>query len=116
MGTTPALGARELAMLRPGAIVVNVSRGGLVDQAALADALRSGHLAGAGLDVTDPEPPAAGDPILDAPNLVLSPHIGWYSTAAQVRARTQSIAGIAALLDGREPTTGRIAVDGRHRP
>jgi phosphoglycerate dehydrogenase-like enzyme len=107
------IGARQLALLRPGAIVVNVSRGGLVDQAALVDALRSGHLAGAGLDVTDPEPPSAGDPVLDAPNLVLSPHVGWYSTAAQARARTQSIAGIVALLDGREPPTGRIAVDGR---
>jgi D-3-phosphoglycerate dehydrogenase len=107
------IGARELALLRPGAIVVNVSRGGIIDQAALVDALRSGHLAGAGLDVTDPEPPAADDPLMDAPNLVLSPHVGWYSTAAQARARTQSIAGIVALLDGHEPTTGRIAVDGR---
>ena len=107
------IGARELALLRPGAIVVNVSRGGIVDQAALIDALRSGHLAGAGLDVTDPEPPPAGDPIFDAPNLILSPHVGWYSTAAQVRARSQSMAGIVALLDGREPSTGRIAVEGR---
>ena len=109
------IAARELALLRPGAILVNVSRGGLIDQPALVAALRSGHLAGAGLDVTDPEPPAADDPILDAPDLVLSPHVGWYSTAAGDRARSQSIAGIVALLDGREPSTGRIAVDGRPR-
>ncbi len=111
--TRGMIGARELALLRPGAIVVNVSRGGIVDQAALADALRSDHLAGAGLDVTDPEPPPPGDPLLDAPRLILSPHIGWYSTSAQVRARSQSIAGLVALLEGRAPSTGRIAVAGR---
>lgn len=110
------IGAHELGLLRPGAIVINVSRGGLIDQAALAAALRSGHVAGAGLDVTEPEPPPAGDPILEAPNLVLSPHVGWYSTAAQQRAMARTMAGIAALLDGREPTTGRIAVDSRARP
>jgi len=111
--TRGMIGARELALLRPGAIIVNVSRGGLVDQTALCDALWSSHLAGAALDVTDPEPPRPDDPILAAPNLVLSPHIGWYSTAAQVRARMQSMAGIVALLEGREPPTGRIAVAGR---
>ncbi len=112
-GTRGLVGSRELALLRPGSIVVNVSRGGIVDQVALCDALRSGHLAGAGLDVTDPEPPSTDDPLFDTPRLILTPHIGWYSTAAQLRALRQSLAGTIAILDGHLPADGRLAVAGR---
>jgi glyoxylate reductase len=70
--------------MKPGAVFVNTARGGLVDQEALADALLSGQLAGAGLDVTDPEPLPADHPLLDAPNLVVLPHVG----SATVEARS----------------------------
>lgn len=77
---TPAtermLDARRLAAMRPGAILINVSRGGLVDEGALVDALRSGHLGGAGLDVFAFEPIPHDHPLLTAPNIVLSPHVG----------------------------------------
>jgi phosphoglycerate dehydrogenase-like enzyme len=74
--TQHIIGAGELAALRPSSYVVNVSRGGLIDQAALLAALREGRIAGAAVDVTDPEPLPAGDPLWEAPNLIISPHCG----------------------------------------
>jgi phosphoglycerate dehydrogenase-like enzyme len=65
---------RAISRMKKSAIIVNLSRGGVIDQAALISALREGRLAGAGLDVTDPEPPAQNDPIWDTPNLLLTPH------------------------------------------
>jgi D-3-phosphoglycerate dehydrogenase len=111
--TRGLIGARELALLPPGAVLVNVSRGGLLDEAALRDALEGDRLAGAALDVLEEEPPRPESPILDAPHLLLTPHIAWYSTASERRVRTQVIDGVFACLDGEEPKTGRIAVDPR---
>jgi phosphoglycerate dehydrogenase-like enzyme len=65
---------RGIRRMKKSAIIVNLSRGGVIDQAALISALREGRLAGAGLDVTDPEPPAPDDPIWDTPNLLITPH------------------------------------------
>lgn len=73
------IGAPELALMRPTAILVNTSRGPLVDQAALIEAVSSGRIAGAGLDVYDSEPLAPGHPLLDLPNTVLTPHLGYVS-------------------------------------
>jgi glyoxylate reductase len=74
---------QALRCMKRSALLVNTGRGGLVDQPALIDALREGWIAGAGLDVTDPEPPPPGDPIFDAPNLILVPHIGSATHAAR---------------------------------
>ena len=81
------IGARELALLKPGAFVVNTARGGLIDEQALADALRSGHLGGAATDVLSVEPPAHGNPLLatDIPRLIVTPHNAWGSREARQR-------------------------------
>jgi phosphoglycerate dehydrogenase-like enzyme len=70
------------AVFKPGAYLVNVARGGVIDQAALCEVLASGKVGGAGLDVTDPEPLPAGDPLWDCPNLILSPHFGGSGSPA----------------------------------
>ncbi len=79
--------AAAIARLKPTAYLVNVSRGGLVDSAALAAALHEGRLAGAALDVLEQEPPA-GDPILDAPHVTLTNHLAWYSEESEERLRS----------------------------
>ncbi len=73
------IGAEQLAACKPGAILINIARGGLVDPVALAAALASGRLGAAGTDVTDPEPLPPGDPLWDAPNLIITPHVAGAS-------------------------------------
>jgi phosphoglycerate dehydrogenase-like enzyme len=73
------LNAERLALMKPGAILVNIARGGLIDETALADALRAGKLAGAGLDVCETEPLGPESPLWDVPNLVLTPHCAGLS-------------------------------------
>jgi D-3-phosphoglycerate dehydrogenase len=80
--TRHMIGARELALLKPGSLVINIGRGGLVDEDALVAALRRGHVAGAALDVTETEPLPLDSPLLDAPNLILTPHVAWVSDVA----------------------------------
>lgn len=75
--TRGVVGAAELAAMKPTALFVNTARAGLVDMGALADALKAGRIAGAGLDVYDAEPLPPGDPIRSAPNTVLTPHLGY---------------------------------------
>ena len=81
------IGARELALLKPGAFVVNTARGGMIEEQALADALRSGHLGGAATDVLSVEPPTTGNPLLagDIPRLIITPHSAWGSREARQR-------------------------------
>jgi D-3-phosphoglycerate dehydrogenase len=98
--TRGMIGTRQLETMRPGALLVNVSRGAIVDEQALADALRSGRLGGAGIDVFSAEPPH-GSPLLDAPNTVLTPHLGASTAEAQVRVAVEVAEQVLEVLDGR---------------
>ena len=91
---------RAIAAMRPGVILVNVSRGGLIDELALHDALDSGHVAGAGLDVLSSEPPSADDPLVGHPAVLITNHVAWYSDAALVRLRTTLARRCAEVLTG----------------
>lgn len=77
--TQHLINSAALAQMKPSALLVNVARGPVVDQLALVDALRSGRLAGAGLDVAEVEPPPQDDPLWDAPNVIITPHVGAQS-------------------------------------
>jgi D-3-phosphoglycerate dehydrogenase len=97
----------QLARMKPGAILLNVARGGVVDEAAVAAALRDGHLGGAGIDVFEQEPPA-GSPLLDAPNTVLTPHLGASTAEAQVAVAEEIADQVLDVLAGR---SARYAVN-----
>ena len=92
--TRDLIGARELKLMKPDSLLINTSRGGLVNEQALADALRAGEIGGAGFDVLTEEPPRHGNPLLagDIPNLIITPHSAWASREAR-----QRIVGITAV-------------------
>ena len=92
--------AALLAVMKPTAYLINVARGGLVNESDLANALQSGQIAGAGLDVVAHEPMRADNPLLSAPNCVLTPHIAWASLAARRRLMNMAAENVAAFVAG----------------
>lgn len=101
-GTHGLLGRDELAEMKPHAVLVNTSRGPIVDEDALVDALRAGRLAAAGLDVFAVEPVAPDNPLLSLDNVVLTPHVSWYTADTMRRYLTEAVANCRRLRDGRQ--------------
>jgi glyoxylate reductase len=99
--TRHLIDAAALTRMKPSAILVNTARGPIVDQDALADALREGRLAGAGLDVTNPEPLPPDHPLYETPNLLVVPHIGSATTTARAAMADRAVDNLLAALDGR---------------
>jgi D-3-phosphoglycerate dehydrogenase len=105
--TRGLIGRDQISRMKPGAIVLNVARGGILDEAAVADALRDGRLGGAGIDVFDSEPPT-GSPLLDAPNTLLTPHLGASTAEAQILVAEEVADQVLDVLAGR---SARYAVN-----
>ena len=102
-GTRDLVNAGTLARMKPSAFLVNTARGGLVDEAALADALRNGRLAGAALDVRREEPPGENDLLRDLPNVILTPHVAGVTRESMRRASLHVAKDVLRALDGERP-------------
>lgn len=99
--TRQLIDATTLAWMKPTALLLNTSRGPLIDEPALANALAAGRLAGAGLDVLSVEPPPPDHPLLHAPRCVVTPHLAWSTVAARRRLMRTAVTNLAAWLGGR---------------
>lgn len=101
--TRHLIGERELGLMKPSALLINTARGGIVDGAALARALREGGIAGAALDVVEHEPIPPEDPLLGLPNCLITPHAAWYSEEASRALKTMAAEEVARILIGQPP-------------
>jgi glycerate dehydrogenase len=99
--TKHLINPERLSWMKPTAFLLNTSRGMLVDEPALADALNAGRLAGAGLDVLSIEPPPANNPLLSAKNCIITPHFAWATKAARLRLMQIAVANVRAFLNGK---------------
>jgi D-3-phosphoglycerate dehydrogenase len=97
------INADALNRMQRGSYLINVARGALVDEQALVEALRSGHLAGAGLDVYDPEPARSDNPLFGLPNTICTPHIASFTTAGVLRMQVMACEEVASALKGEQP-------------
>ena len=110
------MNAETLGMMQRGSYLVNVARGALIDEEALLAALRSGQLAGAALDVFDPEPPVTQHPLFTLPNTICTPHIGSFTHEGLLRMQVMVCQQIASALRGERPTNlVNAAVWGKQR-
>jgi (S)-sulfolactate dehydrogenase len=107
--TRGLLDASALQSLPKGAIIINTARGGIIDEPALAGLLKSGHLAGAALDVFDKEPLPAGSVLVDVPNLLLTPHVGGVNLDANRRASILTAENVRLVLEGKPPKVADAA-------
>ena len=101
--TRRIVGEREISLMKPSAFLINVSRGGVVKQDDLVAALKQEKIMGAGLDVQDPEPPKPGDPLLDLPNVILSPHFAGDTYEAKQRVSSTVAREVLTVLNGSLP-------------
>lgn len=99
------IGAEQLALMRKGAVIVNTSRGGIIDEKALAAALQSDQIGGAGIDVFEYEPPKPGNPLFSLPNIVLSPHVAGVTEASMKGMALACADVIDTVLAGKRPAT-----------
>jgi glycerate dehydrogenase len=101
--TRNMIGAAQFKMMKPSAVLINTARGGLVDEAALVEALKAGEIAGAGFDVVTKEPPVDGNILIDAdlPNLIVTPHVAWASKQAMQILADQLVDNIEAFVAGK---------------
>ena len=98
--TTKMINAEKISLMKPTAVILNTARGGLIDEDALAEALNSGKIAGAGLDVLSTEPPLPSNPLLHAKNCIITPHISWAAYEARKRLIEIAVANIEAFVAG----------------
>ena len=101
--TRNLISQRELAHMKPTAFLINTSRGGIVDEQALAVALKEGRLGGAALDVLSTEPPSPDHPLRQAPNIILTPHLAFYSRESVIELQTKTAEEVARSLKGEPP-------------
>lgn len=97
----PVIGAAEIAAMKPGAVLINTARGGVVEEAALVAALHSGHIAAAGMDVFEQEPPTAGNPFLDFDQVVLTPHMAGLTAECAERMAVACVGNVLDFFEGR---------------
>ena len=101
--TENLISAPQLAKMKPGSILINCARGGLIDEEALAVALQSGHIAGAGLDVVEPTPPDPNSALLSQENVIITPHTAFFSQASTLELERRTAAEVVRVLNGETP-------------